>query len=134
MACRAAGVLLLLLPLLPGWSPVSADRAPSKAGADAAGTWWSLKPVTKPVPPAARDFRSLKTSEVLNWARNPIDQFILAKLLEKGLEPAPPADRRTLIRRVKFNLVGLPPTPEEIDAFVKDPAPDAYEKLVDRLL
>ena len=66
--------------------------------------------------------------------KNPIDAFILAKLEEKGLAPSKPADRRTLIRRVSFDLIGLPPTPEEVEAFVADPSPDAYEKLVDRLL
>jgi len=65
---------------------------------------------------------------------NEIDSFILAKLQAAGLEPAPPADRGTLIRRVTFDLHGLPPTPAEVEAFVNDPAADAYEKLVDRLL
>src|SRR5439155_12415535 len=65
---------------------------------------------------------------------NAIDSFILAKLETNGLSPAPPADRATLIRRVTFDLHGLPPTPAEVEAFVNDPAPDAYEKLVDRLL
>ena len=66
--------------------------------------------------------------------RTPIDAFILARLKEKGLSQAPEADRATLIRRVSFDLIGLPPTPEEVDAFVNDPDPLAYEKLVDRLL
>jgi hypothetical protein len=65
---------------------------------------------------------------------NPIDAFVRAKLKEAGLEPAPPATREQLIRRVTFDLTGLPPTPEEIDAFVKDESPDAWEKVVDRLL
>ena len=69
-----------------------------------------------------------------DWVRNPIDAFILAALEAKGLSPAPEADRRTLIRRVTFDLTGLPPTPEEIDAFLKDESPDAYEKVVDGLL
>ena len=68
------------------------------------------------------------------WRRTPIDSFILAKLEEKGLTPNAPADRRKLIRRAYFDLLGLPPTPEEVEAFVADPAPDAYEKLIDRLL
>jgi hypothetical protein len=87
--------------------------------------FWSYKPVVRPaVPQAAR----------ASWNRNPIDAFVWAKLREKGLSPAPPDDRRTLIRRVSFDLTGLPPTPREIDAFVDDPDPSAYEKLVDRLL
>ncbi|RMG37075.1 MAG: DUF1553 domain-containing protein [Planctomycetota bacterium] len=68
------------------------------------------------------------------WVRNPIDAFILARLEKEGLRPSPPADRVTLIRRVSLDLTGLPPTPEEVDAFVNDPRPDAYERLVDRLL
>jgi hypothetical protein len=68
------------------------------------------------------------------WIRNPIDAFILARLERTGLRLAPAADRRTLIRRLSFDLTGLPPTPEQIDAFVASLDPLAYEKLVDRLL
>jgi hypothetical protein len=87
--------------------------------------WWSLKAIVRP-----------KVPEVKNKARvrTPIDAFILATLEAKGLTPAPAADKTTLIRRLTYDLHGLPPTPEEIDAFLKDDAPDAYEKLVDRLL
>ena len=66
--------------------------------------------------------------------RNPIDRFVLARLEEEGLTPNPEADRHTLIRRVTLDLTGLPPTPEEVDAFVRDASPKAYEALVDRLL
>ena len=66
--------------------------------------------------------------------RNPIDRFVLAKLEAEGLPPSPEADRATLIKRLSIDLMGLPPTPEEVDAFVADPDPEAYEKLVDRLL
>jgi hypothetical protein len=83
--------------------------------------WWSLKPLTKPVVPGSGQ-------------RNPIDAFIRAKLAEKGLEATQEADRRTLIRRVTFDLIGLPPTFDEVAAFVNDESPVAYEKLVDRLL
>jgi hypothetical protein len=69
-----------------------------------------------------------------NWMRNEIDAFILSRLEREGLEPSPEADKRTLIRRVTFDLTGLPPTPEEVEAFVNDSAPDAYEHVVDRLL
>jgi cytochrome c553 len=69
-----------------------------------------------------------------DWARNPIDLFILAALEARHLSPNPRADRRTLIRRATFDLIGLPPTPEEVDAFVADKSPDAWEKVVDRLL
>ena len=68
------------------------------------------------------------------WVKSPIDAFILGGLKKAGLKPAPQADRATLIRRVTFDLHGLPPTPAEIDAFVKDKSPKAWEKLVDRLL
>jgi hypothetical protein len=86
--------------------------------------WWSLRPIVRPPVPDVGP----------GWARTPIDSFILAGLRAKGLEPSPEADRRTLIRRVTFDLIGLPPSPEEIDAFLADQAPDAYERLVDRLL
>src|SRR5205085_10355869 len=69
-----------------------------------------------------------------DWPRTPIDHFVLARLEAKGLRPSPAADRHTLIRRVTFDLIGLPPTPEEIAAFEADRSPDAWEKVVDRLL
>ncbi|HEX4227701.1 MAG TPA: DUF1553 domain-containing protein [Bryobacteraceae bacterium] len=86
--------------------------------------WAFVAPVRPPLP-AVKD---------ASWVRNPIDAFILAKLEANGLEPAPEAGRRTLIRRVTLDLIGLPPTPAEVDAFVKDRSPKAYEKVVDRLL
>jgi hypothetical protein len=87
--------------------------------------WWSLKPVVRPDVPAVKDARKV---------RNPIDAFLLARLEAAGLTFTPEADRRTLIRRLTFDLHGLPPTPEEIDDFLRDDRPDAYERLVDRLL
>jgi hypothetical protein len=81
--------------------------------------------VIKPQPPAANDAR---------WSTNPIDRFIFARLQSTGLTPAPEADRATLIRRATFDLLGLPPTAVEIRQFVSDPSPDAYDKLIDRLL
>ena len=68
------------------------------------------------------------------WPRNPIDSFVLARLEQEGLQPSPEADRATLLRRASFDLTGLPPTPGELDAFLKDASPNAYEKVVDRLL
>ena len=88
--------------------------------------WWSLKPLTKPVLPGPVN----RKSDIVN----PIDAFVLAKLGEKGLRPSPQADRRTLIRRLYFDLTGLPPKPEEIEAFAADKDAKAYEKLVERLL
>src|SRR5262249_2799129 len=91
----------------------------------AAPDWWSLQKVRRPSIP------SVKHKE---WIRTPVDVFILAHLQAKGLSPAPPADRATLLRRVLFDLTGLPPTPPEIDTFLNDQAPDAYERVVERLL
>ncbi len=90
-------------------------------------SWWSLQPIANVTPPAPSNLPA-------NWAVSPIDRFIFAKLAERGLKPNPPADRRSLIRRVTYDLTGLPPSPEEVEAFVKDADPQAYEKLVDRLL
>jgi hypothetical protein len=90
-----------------------------------AGSHWSFQPITRPQLPAVNDRA---------WVRTPIDAFVLAKLEAEGLKPAPEADRLTLIRRLTFDLTGLPPTPEEIRAFQQDKSPGAYEKLVDRLL
>jgi len=92
---------------------------------------WSFKPVRLPNIPA-RDTHGTESRS--DWARNPIDRFILKSLIEKGLTPASEADRETLIRRATFDLTGLPPTIEEINAFVADDAPDAYERQIDRLL
>jgi Protein of unknown function (DUF1553)/Protein of unknown function (DUF1549)/Planctomycete cytochrome C len=85
---------------------------------------WALRAVARPSLP----------EDSGGWVRNPIDAFVLAKLRESKLGPSPEADRRTLIRRLTFDLIGLPPSPEEVEAFLADPAPDAYERLVDRLL
>jgi mono/diheme cytochrome c family protein len=87
--------------------------------------FWSFQPIHSPPIPAVR-----ASERVLN----PIDAFLLARLQEHGLDFAPEADRRTLIRRATFDLHGLPPTPQEVDAFVKDTALDAYKQLIDRLL
>src|SRR4051812_26551208 len=87
--------------------------------------FWSFQPIRKPAIPAVRD---------ANWTKTPIDRFILAKLEENGLKPARPADKRTLIRRVSYDLTGLPPTPEQVDAFLADNSPDGYTKLIDALI
>src|SRR5881392_2409346 len=86
---------------------------------------WTFKPALRPAVPAVTN---------RTWPRNPIDRFVLAKLEAVNLAPSPEADRVTLIRPLSFDLTGLPPTPEEVGQFVSDRAPDAYEKLVDRLL
>ncbi len=99
-----------------------ANTTELRAGYD----WWSLQPLRRPkVPQAQGSGSSLQSS---------IDAFVLARLEQVGLKPNPPADRRVLIRRLTYDLIGLPPTPQEIDAFLNDDSPDAYEKVVDRLL
>jgi mono/diheme cytochrome c family protein len=87
--------------------------------------FWSFQPVKEPPLPEFADN---------GWVQSPIDRFILAKLQSKGLAPVRPAGKRTLLRRVTFDLTGLPPTPAEIDAFLTDPSPDAFARVVDHLL
>jgi hypothetical protein len=99
--------------------------AMAKSWSDAGLKHWAWQPLKKPAVPDVSDSA---------WPKSPVDNFILAKLDEKGLKPNPPADKRTLIRRANFDLIGLPPTPEEVEAFVQDDSPDAFAKVVDRLL
>lgn len=115
-------------------------RAPAQAGTpqNVAGTaqaepgapraHWAFRAPTRPPEPR------LKSPALHKWARNSIDLFIAAKLEQEGLQPSPEADRPTLMRRLSLDLIGLPPTPAEVDAFVNDRSPNAYEKLVERLL
>ncbi|NUM52127.1 MAG: DUF1553 domain-containing protein [Candidatus Hydrogenedentes bacterium] len=86
---------------------------------------WATEPVADPPVPAVND---------ASWIKTPVDAFVLSKLEAAGLAPAPPADKRTLIRRATYDLTGLPPTPEEVDAFLADDSLDAYSKVVERLL
>src|SRR5262249_52794182 len=87
--------------------------------------FWSFRPLQRGAIPQAHES---------GWVKNPIDRFLLARMEQQGLRPNPPADRRALARRLWFDLLGLPPTPEEVDTFVADEGPDAYERLVSRLL
>ena len=87
--------------------------------------YWAFQPVSKPAPPAVQNRA---------WVRTPIDAFVLAKLEDKKLKPNPPADKITLLRRAYFDLIGLPPSPQDVDAFLADNSPTAFEKVVDRLL
>ena len=89
----------------------TAPRRPGPIDLEKARRFWSFRPVADPPVPPVRDAA---------WPLTPVDRFVLAKLEAKGLRPAPPADRRTLIRRATFDLTGLPPTPEEVDAFLAD--------------
>jgi len=91
----------------------------------AARTHWAFQPVKRPAAPVVKNQA---------WVQSPVDSFILAKLEAAGMEPSPPADKRTLIRRATYDLIGLPPTPEEVAAFVADKSPDAFATVVDRLL
>lgn len=118
--------------LLEAWVKMGAPT-PQTSGApklltdvsEARAKHWAFQPVQKSAPPKVK-----KSS----WVQTSVDNFILAGLEAKKLKPAPPADRRTLIRRVSYDLIGLPPTPEEVLAFEKDKRPEAYARLVDRLL
>jgi len=109
--------------LIRSWiSQGATDDTPT--GKESATIWWSLKPISRPAATPTND----------PWIRTPIDAFILAKLKEKGLTPSPEADRRALIRRLTYDLHGLPPTPEDVRDFLDDKSARAYEKLIDRLL
>ncbi len=125
-----------LLPFLAGLASVAFVAAPSdppgRGGrADADGsTWWSYRPLTRPDVPAV----SGPDAAGRPFVHNPIDAFVLARLDAAGLVPSPRAADATLIRRVTFDLTGLPPTPEEVAAYVADARADKYERLVDRLL
>jgi hypothetical protein len=87
--------------------------------------YWAFQKVVKPAVPVVKD---------PDWDKNPIDAFIAAKLQDKKINPNPPADKITLLRRASLDLIGLPPTPEEVQAFLADTSPDAFAKVVDRLL
>ena len=132
LAC-AGVVALAAAPAADDAPTPAAPAAPQEHPADAIDrkalkareTWWSWKPLAAPQPPQVRDAA---------WCRSPLDRFVLAKLESKGIAPAPEADRVALIRRATFDLTGLPPTPQEVADFVADAQPDAYERVLDRLL
>ncbi|OJW16805.1 MAG: hypothetical protein BGO49_15955 [Planctomycetales bacterium 71-10] len=114
----------------PGSASESAEAVPKTSASssidlDEGRSHWSFRPVVDPPVPEVRD---------ASWPASPVDRFVLARLEEAGLSPARPASPRALIRRVTFDLIGLPPSPEDVDAFEADPSPEAYAKLVDRLL
>ncbi len=118
-----------------GTSPIDpfAFTTTARAGYD----WWSLQPVRRPEVPDLKSDNSNFKSQISNFkseARNPIDRFVWKKLADEGLSPSLPAEKRTLIRRLSFDLLGLPPTPAEIEAFEKDDSAQADEQLVNRLL
>jgi len=124
----AVGVLSLVALAQDAPAPAEGSKAEETlvARANAAReSWWAYRALEKPQPPTVRGTA---------WVRNEIDRFILARIEAAGLAPAPEASREALIRRASLDLTGLPPTPEEVAAFVADRSPDAYERLVDRLL
>ena len=106
------------------WDHPIGSKSPAKRGDS---NWWSFQPLQESPPPSAETAPE-------HWQTSPIDRFVHARMKEAGLEPNPPADPRTLIRRVSYDLIGLPPNFEEVSAFVDDFSPAAYEKLIDRLL
>ncbi len=103
-----------------GTDPIDplAYTSKTRAGRD----WWAIRPLTRPDVPS---------SKFQVPSQHPVDAFVLSRLEKEGLKPSAAADKRTLLRRLKFDLLGLPPTPEEVEGFVKDTSPDAYQKLVD---
>ncbi len=110
------------------WPEEARHAKPAKAGFSISPeqrAFWSFQPLKKVNPPQLRDG---------NRATSPVDRFLFAKLEEKGLQPAPPADKRVLLRRAHYDLTGLPPTPEQVEAFLADSSPEAFAKVVDRLL
>jgi uncharacterized protein DUF1549/uncharacterized protein DUF1553/cytochrome c len=112
------------------WTPgkaIAVDKPKHEGGkvTPEAKQYWAYQPVKRAPLPHVKNQA---------WVKTPIDAFVLAKLEAKGLAPAAPAERVALTRRIYYDLIGLPPTPEEIDAFVNDKSPDAYERLIDKLL
>lgn len=104
---------------------VAASHGPTGMSVEEGRKFWSFLPLSEPSAPGVKDG---------TWVKTPVDAFVLAELERQGLRPAPAADRRTLLRRVTFNLTGLPPTPEEIADFLADESPEAYARVVERLL
>lgn len=123
-------IVTFALPTLPAAPPEVPDTAQKRNWSaqgftDAQKRYWAFQPVNPRTPPVVKNSK---------WVRTPVDAFVLAKLEAQGLTPAPEADRTTLIRRVTLDLTGLVPSPQEVDAFLSDKSPKAYENLVERLL
>src|SRR4051794_40078035 len=115
------GALLLLAAGVGAWAAGDTYTAAERRH-------WAFAPRSHPAVP------SFTSRADLQWVSNPIDAFVLAELRKHGLKPAPAAGRQTLIRRLYFDLTGLPPSPEDVERFVSDPSPEAWPRLVDRLL
>jgi len=110
---------------LRAWIDQGVEWPAAARSISARSTHWAFQKITQPDPPDVRDRA---------WLRNPIDSFVLARLEAEGIAPSPEAGRNTLVRRLSLDLTGLPPAPEEVDAFLRDHRSDAYERLVDRLM
>jgi hypothetical protein len=104
---------------------VSKVKARTAIDWNKAREWWSLRPLASPAVPMVKDTA---------WPANDLDRFILVRIEESGLQPSPDADKRALIRRATYDLIGLPPTPQEVDSFLADESPDAFSKVVEKLL
>jgi hypothetical protein len=115
------------LQILKAWIDAGAPWTPTAATitSNPGPSWWAFRKPQRPALPPVKNQA---------WVRNPIDAFVLAKLEEKGLSPAPPADKRTLLRRAAFDLLGLPPSPEQVEKFVQDTSAEAWAKVIDELL
>jgi hypothetical protein len=114
--------------VLRGWVDAGAPAPANEAAAKSAtlvSQHWSFQPIRRPTEPGVKN---------REWVRNPIDRFILGRLEKEKIAPSPEADRATLLRRVSLDLTGLPPTPQEVEDFLNDKRPDAYERVVDRML
>src|SRR5262249_11739829 len=123
--CSCTVGILLLMAYGSNAQQTSKPGKPDTGTDTTSAGMWALQPIRNPTLPKVKN---------ASWVRNPIDTFVLANLEAKGMKPAPPAGKRELLRRVTFDLTGLPPSPEEIAAFLADNSPNAYEKQVDRLL
>src|SRR5215467_8445153 len=117
----ASGVMLVSLAMASEIAPLGTYTPRER------GHWAFVKRATPVVP-------TFSLASDRSWAQNPIDAFILQRLKKDGLKPSPPSDRATLIRRVYFDMIGLPPTPQEVEEFTADKSPDAWQKLVEKLL
>ena len=119
-ACARLALGLALAIAVGPWTQAAGGEAE-----EGEGRHWAFRPIRPSTPPEV---------ERRDWVRGPIDSFVLNRLEDAGLSPAPPAGRLTLLRRAYLDIVGLPPPPEEVDRFARDERPDAYERLIDRLL